>query len=139
MTEDEAGALVVVGDEYEQPDDDQDAKHMPPDRDVVDRRNQPVSEDVHQRVQNQDDHEQQELLGQDMAGVAEVDPEDIQSIETQERVQEKRRAVSDPGDDPDQADDVEPAGHPAPAFAAQVVGPPVRPTRGRVLGGQLGH
>ena len=37
VAEDEAGALVMVRDEGEDPDDQEHAEHMPPDRDVVEQ------------------------------------------------------------------------------------------------------
>jgi hypothetical protein len=46
LAEDEARALVVVGDEDEERDDDRDAEDVPADRDVVERRGGPVAEDV---------------------------------------------------------------------------------------------
>ena len=119
-------SLVVVGHEDEQADDHRDAEHVPADRDVVEQRQDPVGEDVHQRVEDEDDQEQQPSLGEDVLGVAEVDPEDVEPVERQQGVQEERRAVADRGDDADQADDVEPAGVPAPAGAAELRAPTSR-------------
>ena len=112
---------------------------MPAHRDVVHHREDPVGEDVDDRVEDEDEEEQQPRLAEDVLGVAEVDAEDVQAVEPERRVEEDRGAVSHRRDDADQADDVEPAGHPAPALAAEVVRPPVGAARGRVLRGQLGH
>ena len=71
--------------------------------------------------------------------VGEVDAEDVNAVEGQGGVEEGRDSVGHRGDDPDQTDDVEPAGHPAPALAAEVVRPPVGPAGGRIPRGQLGH
>ena len=114
---------------------------MPADRDVVEDRQQPVGEDVHDRVADQDDQEQQEVLVQDRGrvGGGEVDAEHVQPVEGEDRLEEERRAVADAGDDPDEADDVEPAGDPAPAGAAELGRPPVGAARGRERGRQLRH
>ena len=139
LGEDEIRALVVVRHDPEESDDHGDTEEVPTHRDVVHQRQEAVGEDVHHRVAEQDDQEEQELLAQDMAGVTEVDPEDVEPIEPEQDVEEDRGAVSHRGDDPEQADDVEPAGHPAPALAAEVVGPPVGAAGRRIRGGELGH
>ena len=63
LAEDEAGVLVMVGNEDQDADDHRDAEQVPADRDVVHQRQDPVGEDVHQRVEQQDDQEEQEGLG----------------------------------------------------------------------------
>ena len=55
LAEDEAKALVLIGDDYEERDDHRDADHVPPDRDVVDHRKQVGAEDVDDRGGDQDD------------------------------------------------------------------------------------
>ena len=112
---------------------------MPADRDVVHVRQEPVGEDVYQRVQDQDEGEQEPGLPEEVLAIAEVDPEDVKLVEAQRNVEEEGCAVADTGDDPDRADDVEPAGHPAPARTAEVVRPTSRAARGRIGGGELGH
>ena len=139
LAEHEAEVLVIVGDEDQQPDDDRDPDQVPANGDVVRQRQDPVAEDVHHRVEDQDQEEEEPGLPEDVLGVGEVDPEDVDAVEGERRVEEDRRAVSHRGDDPHQPDDVEPAGHPAPALAAEVVGPPVGPSGSRVPRGQLGH
>src|SRR5205085_327062 len=139
VAEDEAGALVMVGDEDEESDDRHHAQHVPADRDVVEETEQLVGEDVHQRVERQDDHEQQERLAQDVLGVGEVDADHVDAVEAEQGVQEARRAVPHRGHDAEQPGDVEPAGEPAPTLAAQARGPPVGPAGSGEGRGELGH
>ncbi len=102
-------------------------------------RQEAVDEDVDDRVEQQDDQEEQEGLGENVRGVAEVDAEDVDPVEAEQRVEEARRPVGHRGDDADQADDVEPAGEPAPARAAEPRGPPVWPAGGGKGRRQLRH
>ena len=57
----------------------------------------------------------------------------------EQQVEEARAGVVDRGDHGNEADQVEPAGEPAPAGAAQPRGPEVDPARRRERRGQLGH
>ena len=66
LAEDEAGALVVVRHEHQQADDDRDAEHVPADGDVVHQRQAAVGEDVHDRVEHEDQEEQQPRLAEDV-------------------------------------------------------------------------
>ena len=61
LAEDEAEALVVVGDEDQQPDDHRDAQHVPADRDVVEQGQDPVGEDVEDRVERRDQEEEEQV------------------------------------------------------------------------------
>ena len=74
-----------------------------------------------------------------MLGVAEVDADDLDPVEAEDDVEERRRRVDDRGDDADQAGEVEPAGEPAPDGAAEPCRPPVDAAGGRVLGDDLRH
>ena len=122
VAEHEAGALVMARHEDHEPDDHQHAKHVPSDRDVVEDRQQPVGEDVHDRVADQDDQEQQPGLVQDRlrVGRREVDPDHVHAVQAEHGLKEERSAVADAGHDPDQTDDVEPAGDPAPPWAREL-------------------
>ena len=80
-----------------------------------------------------------ERLEQDVLGVAEVHEPEVEPVEAEQRVGELRRGVDDRSDHADEADQVEPAGEPAPGLAAEVGRPVVDAARGRVLGDQLGH
>ncbi len=98
-------------------------------------------EDVDQRVDEQDQEEQDERVMQGClhAPGREIDPEQVQAVERQGRVQERRRGVVDRRGHRHQADQVEPAGEPAPARAAELRRPVVDPARGRHRRRQLGH
>jgi hypothetical protein len=141
VAEDEPGALVMVRDEGEDSDDREHAQHVPPDRDVVEEAQQTVGEDVHDGVEDENEEEQHEGVMKNGGGVAggEVDAPHLQPVETEQCIEEDRRAVADPGDDADETDHVEPAGEPTPAFAPERGRPPVGAARGRVGGGQLSH
>ena len=57
--------------------------------------------------------------------------EDVQPVEGKDGLEEERCPVAHAGDDPDQPDNVEPAGDPAPARAAEPGRPPVGTAGGR--------
>src|ERR671925_368398 len=57
LGEDEVDVLVVAGYEREEGDDHGDTKHMPANRNVVEKCQKPVAEDVHQRVEQKDEDE----------------------------------------------------------------------------------
>jgi hypothetical protein len=103
---------MVVGHEDQQADDHRDSEHVPADGDVVHQREDPVGKDVDHRVEDEDEEEEQPGLAEDVLGVPEVDAQDVEAVEPQDGVEEGRRAVGHRGDDADEADDVEPAGHP---------------------------
>ena len=139
VAEDEAEALVAVGDEDEDDDDRGDAEHVPPDRDAVDQREHVRSPHVDDRVDRQDQREEEEDLAEDVDFVAEVDPEQVDFVEAEDDVEEGRAGVVDGGQDGDQADQVEPAGEPGPDRPAEATRPPVDAAGRRVGGDQLGH
>jgi hypothetical protein len=141
VAEHETGALMVVGDEDKDAENHQHAEYVPAHRDVVEQREQGVGEDVDDRVQEEDDQEQHELVVEDRRGIRrrEVDAADRHAVDAEHGVEEDRRAVADAGDDADQADHVEPAGKPAPAGAAKLCRPPVGTTGRREGRSELGH
>ena len=66
--------------------------------------------------------------------------DEVETPEVEEReLKNCAQNVVDRGDDGDQAEQVEPAGEPGPARAAELVGPPVGPAGRRIGGGQLRH
>ena len=77
LGEDEAQVLVAVRNEDQQPDHDRDAEQVPADRDVVHQLDEPIGEDVDDRVADQDQGEQDPGLSQDVLGVGEVHAEDV--------------------------------------------------------------
>ena len=130
LPEDVAGRLVMARHEDAGEDDDQDADHVPVRRDRVDQRRDPDVEDVDER---RADHEPDEEI-EDVVDVVRVAPEQVE-----ERRRVDREAVADGADDPDQADQVEPPGEPAPRGAAELRRPVVEAARRRVGRGDLGH
>jgi len=86
VAEDEAEALVTVGDEDEDDDDRRHPDHVPPDRDVVDPREDVRVADVDRRVQRQDQDEESEGLGQDVRVVTEVHPQQVHFVEAEDDV-----------------------------------------------------
>ena len=139
VAEDEAEALVAVGDDDQDDDDRGDADHVPPDRDAVDQREQVRAADVDRGVESEDQREEEEDLAEDVRFVAEVDPEDVHFVEAEDDVEEGGAGVVDRGDHGDQADQVEPAGEPGPDRAAEPSRPPVDAAGSRVGGDQLRH
>jgi hypothetical protein len=120
-------------------DRDHPAEH-PPGRDPVQQRHQVRGEDVDDAVEGEDDEEQDERVVQDRRGVRRraVDDE-VEPVQGEHRVQERRGAVVDGGGDGDEAEQVEPTREPRPAHAAEAVRPVVDAARGRVLRSELGH
>ena len=139
VTEDEAEALVPVGDEDQHDHDRRHTEHVPPDRDAVDPRQQVGVTDVDRRVQQEDQEEEKESLLKDVRFVTEVDPEDVHFVKTQDHVEEGRAGIVDRGDHRNQPDQVEPAGEPGPDRPAEAARPPVDPARGRIGRDQLRH
>jgi hypothetical protein len=88
VTEDEAGALVVIRNPDEDPDDHEDAQDVPTDGDVVEEGKKPVGEDVDARVEDEDEQEQHERVMEagGRVGGGEVDSADLESIEGKEGV-----------------------------------------------------
>src|SRR5439155_2107880 len=78
VSEHEARALMVVRDKDQYSEDDEHAEHVPAHRDVVEDRKERVGEDVDDRVEEEDDQEQHELVVEDGAriGRGEVDAAD---------------------------------------------------------------
>ena len=59
--------------------------------------------------------------------------DEVEPVEGEHRVQERRATVIDGGGDRDEAEQVEPTREPRPADAAKAVRPVVDATRGRVF------
>ena len=110
--------------------DQQHAAHVPPGRDVVDLRQEARAEHVDEPVQG-DDH-----------GVGEEDValrERVVEPQVHERRDERRRPEVDRRSDGDLADEVEPAGEPAPPGTAQARRPVVEAAGRRIGRGDLAH
>ena len=137
LAEYEAEVLMSVRDDHEERDDHRDSDHVPPHGDVVDHRQEIRAEDVDDRGGDQDDREEEERLGEDVLGVAEVDPEDVHPVGAERHVQEAGARVLDRRDHADQPEEVEPAGPPGPFGPAQLAGEPVDAAGRWVLGDQL--
>ena len=72
---------MVVGHDDEDAEDDRHPEDVPSDRDVVHQRQAAVGEDVHQRVEDHDQEEQEPGFAEDVDVVAEVQPEDVHAVE----------------------------------------------------------
>ena len=125
-----AERLVVVGHDEERQHDHDHADDVPPRRDHVEHRGDAHVEDVDQHRDRHHDrvHEEDRVAGVRV-------PED----QVEERRREDREAVADGGRDGDLPDQVEPAGEPAPAGAAELRGPVVEPACRGVRRCDLGH
>ena len=124
----------MVRRDHEQNDKNQrDANEMPPHRYVVQKRHQAHAERVQQAVQEQHDRVDADD-GDRRAGVVE------QRVE--QRIREKCQAEVNAGRDSNLPEQVEPSGEPAPrrrVLAAELRGPVVQTTGGRIAGAHLGH
>ena len=135
----------MVGGHRDQDDHDHgDTEHVPPDREVVEHRHEVAAEDVDQAGDDEDEHEQGEVDVRAVVnvcrgrGLREVEDE-VDAVEAEQVHQEGGRDVHHGGHHRDQADQVEPAGEPAPAGAAELERPVVDAAGRRIRGGELGH
>ena len=133
LREDERGRGVVAGDEGKHCRDDRDAEEVPPDRDVREKGHHPHPEGVQEPVNQEDPAVDDE----DVAGRRRVVCRHVQ-----ERREEEGKSVVDAGRDRHLAEQVEPAGEPAPGaglILREFRRPVVQATRRRVLRGDLRH
>ena len=137
----------MAGDGEQDHHDHGDADHVPPHGYAVENRHEVAREDVDEPMHEQDQREQRE---DDMGGVVDVRrpgqarrlrevENEVQVVEPQQEVQERRADVVHRGHDGDQADQVEPAREPAPACPAELGGPVVDSARRGHRRGELGH
>jgi len=129
----------MVGHDDQDDHDDRDAEHVPVRRDRVEERRDADVEDVDQARCEQEERVQRI----DRLVVVPAEPVVRVLLEREEVVEEHRRErrepVADRRGDGDLADQVEPAGRPAPARAAELRRPVVEPARRRERRGDLGH
>jgi hypothetical protein len=130
VREDIGERLVMVGHDDADQHDDRDAGHVPVRGDRVQQRR---DADLEQVDQDGDQHHDPVREQRPLLRVRVVEPE------VQERRQEDREPVADRGRHRDLADEVEPAGEPAPRRAAELRGPVVEAAGGREDGRDLGH
>lgn len=121
---------MVAGDDRERADDQRDPRQVPPHADRVEQADQADAEQVQHRVQQQDGAEDQHGL----PGRRREAP-----LQVRERAGEQGGAVVDAGDGAEQPEQVQPAGVPAPAPAAEPVGHVVQRAGGRIGAGDLGE